>query len=145
MSQLSQHCRGMISPLQELAPKPLLRATGLLSGLCYPTIQELKLLMIQCFICPRAVKWHLIAFGVAANEGASCFWTLPESIHRFMYVLDWSLKAGEILTGHTCYPSFSSSTEILVYKDLFLFKSFFCTSNRADPLLFKAKYHCTFI
>lgn len=147
MTQSPQDCRRTISLLQELAPKPLPRAAGLLSGLCCPTIHvlELKPLRIQRFIWRHAVKWRLIACGVAANEGVSCFWKLLESIHWFMYVLDWSLIAGEILTGCTCYPPFSPSTKTLVYKDLFLFKSFFCTFNRADPLLFKVKYHCTFI
>lgn len=147
MSPLSQDCRRMISLLQELAPKPLPRAADLLSGLCCPTIRvlELKLLRIQWFIWRRVVKWHLIAFGVAANEDVSCLWKLSKSIHWFMYLLDWSLIAGEILTGCTRYPLFLLSTEILVYKDLFPFKSFFCTFNRADLLLFKVKYHCTFI
>lgn len=147
MSPLSQDCKRMIFPLQELAPKPLPRAAGPLSGLCCLVIWvlELKPLWIQWFIWHRAVKWHLIAFGVAANEGVSCVWKLSEIVHWFMDVLDWSFIAGEILTGRTRYPPFSPSTEILVYKDLFPFKSFFCTSNRADPLLFKVKYHCTFI
>lgn len=145
MSQLSQGHRRTISLLLVPAPPP--RSAGLLSALCCPTIQarELNPLRTQRFIWPSAVKRCLIARDAAANEGVPCFWKLSESVHWFMYVLGWSLIAGEILTGCTCCPPFSPSTKILVYKDLFPFKSFFWAANRADPLLFKVKYHCTFI
>lgn len=101
---VSQDHRRMISLLQKLVPKPPSRSAGLLSALCCPTIraQELKPLRTQQFIWHSAVRWCLIACDAAANEGVSCFWKLLESVHWFMYVLDWSLIAGEILTGCTC-------------------------------------------
>lgn len=85
MSQLSQDCRRMNFSLQDLALKPLARTAGQWSALWGLLIQglELKPLSIQWFIWCCAVKWFLVGFAV------TCFWKLLESLHQFMYVLDY--------------------------------------------------------
>lgn len=102
MSLLSQDCRRMNFPLQDLALKP--RTAGQWSALWGLLIQGLELTTLNAS-SGSLVLCCKVVFGWI------WFWKLRESLHQFRYVLHWSLIAGEILT---CYPPFLPSTEILV-------------------------------